>query len=319
MLKITLLLREYPQKLLVKVSEKMKDFPLADLYKKMFLVRSFENRLLELFSQGKLNGTTHTYSGQEAVAASVISNMNDDDVVFSNHRGHGHYLIKENDPRGLLAEIMGKEEGVCGGRGGSQHLHRNNFYSNGIQGGTVANALGMAFAEKYKKTGNMVTVFIGDGTIGEGIVYESFNLASLWSVPLLVVIENNRYAQTTSVNDNLSGSFIKRAQAFGIKCGEIESNNIYDLFPLFGEIINEIRLNQSPYIQIVHTYRQNAHSKGDDYRDKKEIAEWMERDPLIYAEREMDNDEILKIRNQVEDLLNQVLNEVESMSHHPGL
>ena len=147
----------------------MKNILYSSLYSTMYLIRKFENRLLELFSEGKLFGTTHTYVGQEAIAVSVIFNLESSDIVFSNHRCHGHYLAKENDPEGLLAEIMGREGGVCGGRGGSQHLHKNNFYSNGIQGGYLPNALGMAFAEKYKKTGNIVVAFIGDGTLGEGI------------------------------------------------------------------------------------------------------------------------------------------------------
>lgn len=291
----------------------MKDIPYQELYKKMFLIRSFEERLLELFSKGKLNGTTHTYSGQEAIAASVISNLKETDIVFSNHRGHGHYLAKENDPKGLLAEIMGRKEGVCGGRGGSQHLCKNNFYSNGIQGGTVANALGMAFAEKYKKSGNIVTVFIGDGTLGEGIVYESLNLASLWNVPLLVVVENNQYAQTTSVKDNLSGSFLKRAQAFEINCGEIESNDVEKLFPLFNKITENIRESKEPHVQIVHTYRHNAHSKGDDFRNVEEVKLWMKKDPLFYAEKKITNDDKNNINTEVINLLNKIEEEVENM------
>jgi len=168
------------------------NIPYKDLYQQMILIRKFEELLLDLFSKGKLFGTTHTYVGQEAIAVSVMGHLNKSDIVFSSHRCHGHFLAKEDDPEGLLAEIMGRENGVCGGRGGSQHLHKNNFYSNGIQGGIVANSVGMAFAEKYKKTSNIVVVFMGDGTWGEGISYEALNMASLWSVPLLVVVENNR-------------------------------------------------------------------------------------------------------------------------------
>ena len=171
------------------------EIPKEELYEKMYLIRKFEELLLEFFSKGELFGTTHTYIGQEAIAVSVMSNLNASDIVFSNHRCHGHFLAKENDPEGLLAEIMGKENDICKSRGGSQHLQKNNFYSNGIQGGIVANSLGMAFAEKYKNTNNIVVVFMGDGTWGEGISYEVMNMASLWEVPLLVVVENNKYAQ----------------------------------------------------------------------------------------------------------------------------
>ena len=142
--------------------------------------------LLDLFEKGKLFGTTHTYVGQEAIAVSAIENINKSDIVFSNHRCHGHFLAKEDDPEGLLAEIMGRGINVWVVIG-SQHLQKNNFFSNGIQGGIVANSLGMAFAEKYRNTDNIVVSFIGDGTWGEGIVYESINMASLWSVPLLII------------------------------------------------------------------------------------------------------------------------------------
>jgi len=132
--------------------------PYKNLYKKMVLIRKFEELLLNLFSKGKLFGTTHTYVGQEAIAVSVMENLSEFDIVFSSHRCHGHFLAKEDDPEGLLAEIMGRKNGICGGRGGSQHLQKNNFFSNGIQGGIVANSLGMAFAEKYNNTRNIVMV-----------------------------------------------------------------------------------------------------------------------------------------------------------------
>jgi len=289
--------------------EKM-SIPYGDLYKKITLIRKFENRLLELFSEGKLFGTTHTYVGQEAVAASVISNLNNSDVVFSNHRCHGHYLAKEDDPKGLLGEIMGRDVGTCAGRGGSQHLCRGNFFSNGIQGGYLPNALGMAFAEKYARTGNIVVAFIGDGTLGEGSVYETMNLASLWKVPLLIVVENNQYAQTTPIAKNLAGTITDRANAFGIANGEIESNNIEELYPLFKKIINRIRKDGNPYFQVVKTYRLNAHSKGDDFREEKEIALWRKKDPLVYFENILSKDEREGIEKKVKQRLVNVEQEV---------
>ncbi len=254
-----------------------------NLYEKMYTIRKFETRLLELFSQGKLFGTTHTYVGQEANAVSVISHLKSTDIVFSNHRCHGHYLAKEDDPMGLLAEIMGREGGTCGGRGGSQHLCKNNFFSNGIQGGYLPNALGMAFSEKYLGTNNIVVAFIGDGTLGEGTVYETLNLASLWQVPLLIVVEDNQYAQTTPVQDNLSGSMVERAKAFDIDTSEIESNDVSILYPRFGDIINKVRSECKPHMEVIHTYRINAHSKGDDFRDTDEIEIWRKKDPLGYV------------------------------------
>jgi len=234
-------------------------------------------------------------------------------VVFSNHRCHGHFLAKEDDPEGLLAEIMGRKNGVCGGRGGSQHLHKNNFYSNGIQGGTVANALGMAFAEKYNQTGNIVVVFMGDGTWGEGISYEALNMASLWSVSLLVVVENNRYAQSTPVELNLAGSILLRVQAFDIEADEVESNDVAVLYPKFEEAVRFVREKQKPFVQIVNTYRLNAHSKGDDDRSKDEVNKWWKREPLQYLETKISKEDIKETKLSVEKRLQEIEQRVHVM------
>jgi len=287
--------------------------PYKNLYKKMVLIRKFEELLLDLFSKGKLFGTTHTYVGQEAIAVSVMAHLNEADVVFSNHRCHGHFLAKEDDPEGLLAEIMGRENGVCGGRGGSQHLHKNNFYSNGIQGGTVANALGMAFAEKYKKTGNIVVSFMGDGTWGEGISYEAMNMAAIWSVPLLVVVENNRYAQSTPVELNLAGSILQRVQAFDIEADEVESNDVAVLYPKFEEAVRFVREKQKPFVQIVNTYRLNAHSKGDDDRSKDEVKKWWKKEPLQYLETKISKEDIKQTKLSVEKRLQEIEQRVHVM------
>ena len=289
------------------------ELPLLELYRKMYQIRKFEELLLDLFSKGKLFGTTHTYVGQEAIAVSAIEQLNDSDIVFSNHRCHGHFLAKEDDPEELLAEIMGRKGGVCGGRGGSQHLHKNNFYSNGIQGGIVVNSLGMAFAEKYYKSGNIVVVFIGDGTWGEGITYEALNMASLWEVPLLVIVENNRYAQSTPVELNLAGSILKRAQAFNIEASEIESNDVTVLYPIFEEVINYVRKNKNPFVQIVNTYRLNAHSKSDDDRSKDEIKEWWEKEPLQYLEAKLSKDDVDHVRISVEKRIQEIEQRVHVM------
>src|SRR5262249_5406730 len=139
-----------------------------------------EQRLLDLFAQGKLFGTVHTCIGQEWVGVAVAEALAEGDVVFTNHRGHGHYLARTDDVDGLVAEVMGKQSGVCGGRGGSQHLCGGGVYSNGIQGGIVPVAAGMALAHKLRGTGRVAVVFIGDGTLGEGAVYETLNIASRW-------------------------------------------------------------------------------------------------------------------------------------------
>lgn len=268
----------------------------------MLLIRRFEERVLQLFDEGSLFGTTHCYIGQEANAVGILNHLNRDDVVWSNHRCHGHYLTFTGDVEGLMAELMGKATGVIGGRGGSQHLCGANFFSNGIQGGIVAAAAGMAFAEKYKGTNQMVTVFLGDGTLGEGIVYEAFNLASLWRLPLLFVIENNRYAQSTPVEQQLAGSMAARPAAFGIDTVELASFNALEIYERAGEAVALVRALQRPRALVLHTYRLCHHSKSDDYRDPKEVEQWKRHDPidilrpLITPERFAELDEIARGR-----------------------
>ena len=200
---------------------------LATFYERMFFIRRFEETLLDLFSLGKLVGTTHTYIGQEANAIGVIDHLDPDvDTVFSNHRCHGHYLAFTDDAFGLLCEVMGKAPGVCGGKGGSQHLCKGNFYSNGVLGSIVPVATGIALAEKRKGTGAVSTVFLGDGTLGEGVTYESLNIASLWQLPVLFVVENNHYAQSTPVELELAGSIAARGAAFGIETDELDTTDV---------------------------------------------------------------------------------------------
>jgi TPP-dependent pyruvate/acetoin dehydrogenase alpha subunit len=272
---------------------------MSSLYEQMFLIRAFEERMLELFQDGKLFGTTHTYSGQEAVAVAVMANLTADDVVFSSHRCHGHFLARFGDPESLLAELTGKSGGVCGGRGGSQHLCRDNFFSNGIQGGYLPIATGMAVAEKRSGGRGIVVAFIGDGTLGEGTVYESFNLASLLEVPLLVVIEDNGYAQTTPVRLNLAGSMRQRTEAFGIATGESDGNDVEQLLPVFQDAVSWVRNCCRPRVELVHTYRLGPHSKGDDHRPLEEIAAWRAKDPLRIARSRLPEEACRRIEDAV--------------------
>jgi TPP-dependent pyruvate/acetoin dehydrogenase alpha subunit len=251
------------------------------LYATMLLIRRFEERLLAEFTAGKLFGTTHTYIGQEADAAGIFSATHPDDVAFSNHRCHGHFLAYGGDPYPLAAELMGKASGLVGGRGGSQHIHWRNFYSNGVQGGIVPVATGMALAEKARQTNQIVLAFTGDGTLGEGVFYESLNIAALWSLPILFVVENNRYAQTTPIELGVAGSIPGRFAAFDIRTWERETTDVLEVQSAAAEAVEFVRAKTKPAGLILHTYRFAAHSKGDDVRDPAEIESYKERDPLL--------------------------------------
>ena len=278
------------------------------------LIRKVEETFLNLFSQGKLNGTVHTCVGQEFSAVAFAGNLKEKDFIFSNHRCHGHYISFTKDYQGLIAELMGKKIGTCAGVGSSQHLCNNNFFSNGIQGGIVPVAAGMALANKIKKTGAMGIVFIGDGTLGEGVVYETMNIISKWNIPLLIVCENNQYSQSTSQKDTLSGDILDRAKAFGIKTYHSDTWNTQKLFENAKKSIEEVRSEQKPIFHLVDTYRLKPHSKGDDNRDKKEIEEYLKKDPVykFMQEKPKEYEEIFKkIDKKIDDFIKSIENEKE--------
>ena len=251
------------------------------LYRDMLIIRRFEERLLAAFSAGNLVGTTHAYIGQEADAVGIFHAADPADVVFSNHRCHGHFLAYGGDPYRLAAELMGKATGLVGGRGGSQHIQWKNFYTNGVQGGIIPVATGMSMAEKVKKTGKIVLVFIGDGTLGEGVLYESLNIASLWSLPILIVLEDNGYAQTTPVEKGVAGSMAGRILGFGIRVWERRTTDVLEICSVAREAVQYVRSESKPGCLILHTYRFSAHSKGDDLRSQEEIARMRDFDPLL--------------------------------------
>lgn len=248
--------------------------------KEALLIRYVEESFLNLFSQGKLNGTVHTCVGQELSAVVFAGQLKKHDFVFSNHRCHGHYISFTKDYKGLIGELMGKGKGICGGIGSSQHLQNGNFYSNGIQGGIAPMAAGYALANKLRGNGNIGIVFIGDGTLGEGALYETLNIISLWELPLLVVCENNFYAQSTAQKDNLAGNIVDRAKAFNIKTFESDIWDENKFLDNAGDSIEFTRKNQKPAFHLVNLYRLNAHSKGDDDRDVSEVDEYREKDFL---------------------------------------
>ena len=251
------------------------------LYRDLYRIRRFEETVLENFPRGVFHGTTHTYLGQEANAVGVLTHLHAEDIIFSNHRCHGHFLAYGGDPRALFAELMGRASGVSGGRGGSQHLHWRNFYSNGIQGGILPVATGMALAEKRKGSDAATIVFLGDGTLGEGVVYEALNMASLWNAPVLYVLEDNHIAQTTPVHLALAGKMAGRFEAFGIQTCELDTSDVLEILPAAGDLLAQVRQESAPRALILHTCRFGPHSKGDDTRPSTEVDRLRERrDPL---------------------------------------
>lgn len=244
------------------------------------LIRETEQTLLRLFSEGLLSGTTHTCIGQELCQISVVRALDDpEDVVLSNHRNHGHFLTYTGDFQGLLAEIMGREAGVCGGIGGSQHLAYRHFHSNGVQGGMTAIGDGHGLAAKLRGSRAIVAVIVGDGTLGEGLVYESLNLASAWQLPVLFVVENNQIAQTTPTSLTTGGDIEARGRAFGLDTWRLDDSQP-DFLASVERVVRDVRTSRRPGFLVIDTRRLGPHSKGDDLRDPEEIEAIRRRDPL---------------------------------------
>lgn len=243
------------------------------------LIRAVENKFLELFSLGELNGTVHTCVGQEFSAVAVAGQLNAEDWVTSNHRCHGHFISKTKNWMGLVDELMGLRTGVCMGVGSSQHLYAEGFISNGPQGALLPVASGMAMHFKKNKSNSIVVSYIGEGTLGEGVVYEAFNLDALHNLPHLVVCENNFYSQSTPQSEGVAGSITGRAEAFGIKTFKANTWELANLLKVAKSAIDYVRSGK-PAFFVIETYRLNPHSKGDDNRDKNEIDKFKEFDLL---------------------------------------
>ena len=257
------------------------------LYAYGHLIRSTEQLVLDQFSRGLVSGTTHTCLGQELCAMAVVRALtHPEDAALSNHRNHGHFLTYSGEFVGLVAEIMGREAGACGGRGGSQHLVWRHFHSNGVQGGMTGIGTGLALARKLHSSGAIVAAMIGDGTLGQGLLYEAMNMASVWSVPLLVVVENNGISQTTEPHQNLGGDIQARGAAFGLSTWRVD-DTAQDFFEQVEAAVRHVRDSQSPGFLVIDTRRMGPHSKGDDLREEAVVAAIRARDPLAAIGRRL--------------------------------
>lgn len=251
-----------------------------ELYKKALLIRKTEELFLELFKQGKISGTVHTSVGQEFTGVFAADNSKPNDFVVSNHRGHGHYISFTNDLKGLIGELLGKSSGCSKGVGGSQHLFNESFLSNGIQGGMLPIAAGVAYANKLEGNNNISIAFLGDGTLGEGILYETLNISSLWGIPIVYILEKNSISQSTSFEQNFSGNLESRVVGFGIDFFKTSIYDIESLDKTFKDAFLIARRDSVPVFIEVEVARLNSHSKGDDNRSQEHIDKLNKIDPL---------------------------------------
>jgi 2-oxoisovalerate dehydrogenase E1 component len=250
------------------------------ILQKTLLTRRVEERLLDLFGRGRLSGTVHTCIGQELTGAVISEFAEAGDTVFSNHRGHGHFISFTGKVNELIAEVMGRSTGASRGRGGSGHLHAAGFYSGGIVGGLVPVATGYALSNLLRGSTHVCIAFIGDGTLGEGVLYESLNIACKWRLPLLLVVENNGYAQSTPTSESTAGDIEGRAGALGIEAVRGNTWEWQDLKRVAQSAFARVRSGHGPIVAVVDTYRLGPHSKGDDLRDPETIEAYRARDPV---------------------------------------
>lgn len=258
------------------------------LIEEALLIRAVEQKFLALFAAGKMNGTVHTCVGQELSAVAVAGQLQPGDWVTSNHRCHGHFISRTKNWRGLVDELMGLASGVCRGIGSSQHLYAPGFLSNGLQGAFVPVAAGIALHHKRRSLPGIAASFIGEGTLGEGVLYEAMNLGALLGLPHLIVCENNLYSQSTPQDIGVAGDLAARPRAFGWRVFEGDTWNASSLLKVAREAIQHVRSRSEPAFLVVRTYRLNAHSKGDDDRDKGEIDFFSRHDPLTRILRRED-------------------------------
>ncbi|WNS81020.1 pyruvate dehydrogenase (acetyl-transferring) E1 component subunit alpha [Domibacillus sp. DTU_2020_1001157_1_SI_ALB_TIR_016] len=262
------------------------DEKLRDLYKEMWLIRYFDEKVDQFFAKGLIHGTTHLCVGQEASAAGSIAVLEPRDKIVSTHRGHGHCISKEGDVNKMMAELFGRETGYCKGKGGSMHIadvEKGNLGANGIVGGGIPLAVGAALTSKMKNEDYVVLCFFGDGASNEGSFHESVNLAAIWDLPVVFICENNQYGMSGPVKDMTRVEHIAdRAKAYGIPGEIVDGCDMIDIMNSVDNAVHRAREGGGPTLIEMKTYRWKGHSKSDakKYRTREEENEWRAKDGI---------------------------------------
>ncbi|MEK5036529.1 thiamine pyrophosphate-dependent dehydrogenase E1 component subunit alpha [Sporosarcina sp. FSL K6-3457] len=262
------------------------DEKLKDLYKEMWLIRYFDEKVDQFFAKGLIHGTTHLCVGQEASAAGSIAVLESKDKIISTHRGHGHCISKEGDVNKMMAELFGRETGYCKGKGGSMHiadLEKGNLGANGIVGGGIPLAVGAALTSKMKNENYVVLCFFGDGASNEGSFHEAVNLAAIWDLPVVFICENNQYGMSGPIKEMARVENIAdRAPAYGIPGKVVDGCDMIEIMNVVDEAVVNARAGKGPTLVEMKTYRWKGHSKSDakKYRTREEEKEWRDKDGI---------------------------------------
>jgi TPP-dependent pyruvate/acetoin dehydrogenase alpha subunit len=282
-------------------------------YRRMLTIRLFEEQVNELYTSARMPGLAHLYSGEEAVAVGVCEALRRDDYITSTHRGHGHCLAKGASVDRMYAELLGKAAGYCRGKGGSMHIadqDTGNLGANAIVGGSAGIATGAAMSSKMRSSDQVTVCFFGDGALGQGVLYEVMNMASLWKLPVIYVCENNLYNEYTHYSETTAGDLCARARAFGIPAEEVDGQDVRAVYAAAQRMVDRAREGEGPAFLLCNTYRFYGHHVGDVqrtyYRSKEEEERWKaERDPLellgrwLTAQGIADEGELRRIRDEV--------------------
>ena len=264
---------------------------LPQMYRQMIAIRLFEERVNDLYTRALMPGLAHLYIGEEAVAVGACSALRRDDYITSTHRGHGHCLAKGAAPDLMFAELLGKRAGYCKGKGGSMHIadpDTGNLGANAIVGGSAAIAAGAAFSSKYLQQDRVVVCFFGEGALGQGVLYESMNLAQLWALPVIYLCENNLYNEYTHATETTAGEMIARPAAFGLTTASVDGQDVCAVYDAVAPLVETARRGEGPAFVLANTYRFRGHHVGDVsrdyYRTKQEEQRWTtDRDPIALA------------------------------------
>lgn len=264
---------------------------LCEMYRRMRLIRQFEDRASRLYRTNEIPGFLHLSIGQEASAVGACWPLDERDVVTSTHRGHGHCIAKGLDVTGMFAELMGRVTGTCHGRGGSMHIadpRQGVFGANGIVAAGLPIAVGAGTAAQLRSRGGVVLAFFGDGAVAQGMFHEAVNLAAVWGLPVIFCCENNKYAEFAPASAQHRATLADRAQGYGVQFRRVDGNDVVAVAEVVTHLVSGLRAGDGPVIVEADTYRWHGHYEGDPerYRDPAEVADWKSRDPLVrLAER----------------------------------
>ncbi len=264
---------------------------LLEAYRRMRMIREFEDAVHDEFSAGSIPGFVHLYAGEEASGVGVCMHLDDRDAIASTHRGHGHCIAKGCDEHGMMLEIFGKRGGLCGGKGGSMHiadLSKGMMGANGIVGGGPPLICGAALTAKTLKTGGVAIAFVGDGASNQGTTFESYNLAKVWNLPAIFIVEDNGYAESTGSRWSVAGSQVGRGQGFGMPAVEVDGSDFFAVWEASREAIERARNGGGPTLLHHRVMRYYGHFEGDatTYKDPNEVANYKAaKDPLMLFRR----------------------------------